>query len=115
MSSSYINFGVWLSKGWGPVRVRYHWALTVGPKVEEEGGIGVRYHAKERPKLGEGSERRFEERESPLAPTSMLLVRVMVGKVADGNQLVESLRSTPIRQAQPGWNCVLGKGGSGKA
>lgn len=87
MSSSYINFGVWLSKGWGPVRVRYHWALTVGPKVEEEGGIGVRYHAKERPKLGEGSERRFEERESPLAPTSMLLVRVMVGKVADGNQL----------------------------
>lgn len=80
--------------------------MIVGPKVEEEGGIGVRYHAKERPKLGGGSEWHFEERESPLAPTSMLLVRVMVGKVADGNQLVESLRSTPIRQAQPGWNCV---------
>lgn len=73
--------------------------MIVGPKVEEEGGIGVRYHAKERLKLGGGSEWHFEERESPLAPTSMLLVRVMVGKVADGNQLVESLRSTPIRQA----------------
>lgn len=56
--------------------------------------------------MGGGSEWRFEERESPLAPTSMLLVRVMVGKVADGNQLVESLRNTPIRQDQPGWNCV---------
>lgn len=61
---------------------RYHWALIVGPKVEAEDGIGVRYHAKERPKLGEGSEWFFEERECPLAPTSMLLVRIMVGKVA---------------------------------
>ncbi|KAH3258052.1 hypothetical protein KXW31_002459 [Aspergillus fumigatus] len=55
----------------------YHWALIVGPKVEAEDGIGVRYHAKERPKLGEGSEWFFEERECPLAPTSMLLVRIM--------------------------------------
>ncbi|KAH1664153.1 hypothetical protein KXV52_008126 [Aspergillus fumigatus] len=60
----------------------YHWALIVGPKVEAEDGIGVRYHAKERPKLGGGSEWFFEERECPLAPTSMLLVRIMVGKVA---------------------------------
>jgi hypothetical protein len=49
----------------------------------------------------------FEEREIPLAPTSMLLVRIMVGKVADGNRLVDILRKTPIRQGQPGWNCVL--------
>ncbi|KAJ5780060.1 hypothetical protein N7457_005220 [Penicillium paradoxum] len=30
----------------------------------------------------------------------------MVGKVADGNRLVKILRNTPIRQGQPGWNCV---------
>jgi hypothetical protein len=86
---------------------RYHWALIVGPKVEAEDGMGVRYHAKERPRLGGGSEWFFEERECPLAPTSMLLVRIMVGKVADGNHLVNILRNTPIRQGQPGWNCVF--------
>jgi hypothetical protein len=80
--------------------------LIVGPKVEAEGGIGVRYHAKERPKLGGGSEWFFEERECPLAPTSMLLVRIMVGKVVDSNRLIQTLRNTPIRQGQPGWNCV---------
>lgn len=85
---------------------RYHWALIIGPKVEAEDGMGVRYHAKERPKLGGGSEWFFEERECPLAPTSMLLVRIMVGKVADGNHLVKILRDTPIRQGQLGWNCV---------
>lgn len=80
--------------------------MIVGPKVEAEGGIGVRYHAKERPKLGGGSEWFFEERECPLAPTSMLLVRIMVGKVVDSNRLIQTLRNTPIRQGQPGWNCV---------
>ncbi|KAL4768261.1 hypothetical protein BDW60DRAFT_219871 [Aspergillus nidulans var. acristatus] len=65
----------------------YHWALL--------------------PRLGGGSEWFFEERECPLAPTSMLLVRIMVGKIADGNRLVEILRNTPIRQGQPGWNCVF--------
>ena len=54
-----------------------------------------------------GSEWFLEERECPLAPTSMLLVRIMVGKVVDGNRLVEILRNTPIRQGQPGWNCVF--------
>ncbi|KAH3404497.1 hypothetical protein KXV40_003104 [Aspergillus fumigatus] len=68
----------------------YHWALIVGPKVEAEDGIGVRYHAKERPKLGGGSEWFFEERECPLAPTSMLLVRIMVGKEA-----LETLKVNP--------------------
>ncbi|KKK25449.1 hypothetical protein AOCH_006510 [Aspergillus ochraceoroseus] len=83
-----------------------HWALIVGPNVKVDGGMGVRYHAKERPKLGGGSEGHFEERDCPLAPTNMLLVRIVVGKVADGSRLVEILRSTPIRQGQPGWNCV---------
>lgn len=57
--------------------------------------------------MGGSSKWTFEERECSLAPTSMLLVRITVGKVADGNRLVEILRNTPIRQGQPGWNCVF--------
>jgi hypothetical protein len=79
----------------------------VGPKLEAADAMGVRYHAKEKLGLAGGSEWFFEERECSLIPTSMLLVRIMVGKVADGNRLVEILRNTPIRQGQPGWNCVL--------
>ncbi|GES66234.1 hypothetical protein ASPCAL11780 [Aspergillus terreus] len=85
----------------------YHWALIVGPKAETEGSMGYRYHAKERPNLRQGSEWFFEERNIPLIPTSMLLVRIMVGKVADGKRLVQILRNIPIRQGQPGWNCVF--------
>ncbi|QVM13721.1 hypothetical protein D8B26_008327 [Coccidioides posadasii str. Silveira] len=70
----------------------YHWALIIGPK-EAEGGMGVRYHAKERPKLGGGSEWFFKERECSLAPTSMLFVRIILGKVADASRLVEILRN----------------------
>lgn len=78
----------------------------MGPKVELDNAMGVRYHAKEKFSSGV-SEWFFEERECSLTPTSMLLVRIMVGKVADGNRLVSILRSTPIRQGQPGWNCVI--------
>jgi hypothetical protein len=81
--------------------------LIVGPKFETTDAMGVRYHAKERADPAGGSEWFFEERKCSLEATSMLLVRVMVGKVADGNRLVEILRNTPIRQGQPGWNCVL--------
>ena len=69
--------------------------------------MGVRYHAKERPKLGGGSEWYFEERECPVIPTSMLLVRIMIGKVEDGDRLVENLRNTPVPKGQPEWNCVF--------
>lgn len=79
----------------------------MGPKVEAGDVIGVRYHAKERIELGGGSKWFFEERECSLAPTSMLLVRIMVGKITDRKRLVEILRNTPVRQGQPGWNCVF--------
>lgn len=91
----------------------YVWLLPFYVFVIVLGGLppcldlcSMRDYAKERPKLGGGSEWFFEERECPLVPTSMLLVRVIVGKVADGNRLVEILRNTPIRQGRPGWNCV---------
>ncbi|KAI1837129.1 hypothetical protein DTO006G1_5973 [Penicillium roqueforti] len=85
----------------------YHWGLIVGPKFEAEYGTGFRYHAKERMETSGSSQWFFEERQCRLAPTSMLLIRIMVGKVVDGSRLVEILRNTPIRQGQPDWNCVF--------
>lgn len=79
----------------------------MGPKIETEGKMGVRYHAKERLKAPGVVEWEFEERESLLLATSMLLVRVIIGKVEDGSRLVEILRSIPIRQGQAGWNCIF--------
>ncbi|KAL3412674.1 hypothetical protein V8F44DRAFT_632632 [Aspergillus fumigatus] len=64
----------------------YHWALIVGLKVEAEDSISIRYHTKERLKLGGGSEWFFED---------------------NRNYLVEILRNTPIHQGQLGWNCVF--------
>ncbi|PYH92218.1 hypothetical protein BO71DRAFT_28664 [Aspergillus ellipticus CBS 707.79] len=84
----------------------YHWALLVGPKVETPEKKGVRYHAKEMPGLVGGSQWELEEQECRLAATSMLLVRVMIGKIKDRGRLVEILRKTPIRQGEAGWNCV---------
>ena len=84
----------------------YHWALIVGPKIETPGKIGMRYHAKELPKAGGGSEWYFDGSKCQLTPTSMLLVRVMIGKVEDGNSLAQILSTTPIRQNKVGWNCV---------
>jgi hypothetical protein len=66
----------------------------------------MRYHAKERLKQDGGSEWYFEERDVPLAPTSMLLVRIMIGKIENKERLLNVLRNTPIRKGQLGWNCV---------
>jgi hypothetical protein len=58
--------------------------------MEIKGGKGIRYHAKERPKQGGGSEWFFEGRDCPLYPTNMLLVRIMIGK------LRETRRTLPL-------------------
>ncbi|KAK4156992.1 hypothetical protein C8A00DRAFT_40578 [Chaetomidium leptoderma] len=70
----------------------------VMPRLEDT--RGARFHAKEKlrlvgtPPVPE-SVWEYEERESTMMPTSMLLVRVMIGKVKDRNRL-ESM----------GGNCV---------
>lgn len=78
----------------------------VGPKFERENSTGLRYHAKETPRVGGGSEWHFEELECPLATADMLLVRIMIGKVVDGHHAAEIMRNSPVRQGQSGWNCV---------
>lgn len=67
----------------------------------------MRYHAKERPKQTGGTEWVFEERECPLAPTSMLLVRIMIGKVENKSKLTGILQETPVKNGTEGWNCVF--------
>ncbi|KAJ5600917.1 hypothetical protein N7450_001984 [Penicillium hetheringtonii] len=48
-------------------------------------------------KVEGGSEWTFEERDCSLNATHMLLARVMVAKVEDGNRLAQILRTIPIR------------------
>ncbi|KAF5560245.1 hypothetical protein FPHYL_6758 [Fusarium phyllophilum] len=89
----------------------YHWALIVGPKTESNASRGRRFHAKEKlhvfgnPPVPQ-SVWEYEEREIPMMPTSMLLVRIMIGKVKDGNRLESILRGIPVRPEVGGWNCV---------
>lgn len=69
--------------------------------------MGTRYHAKERLTQTGETEWYYEERDTSLTPTSMLLVRVIIGKVKDRDRLVNVLRNNPIRQGNSDWNCVM--------
>lgn len=71
-----------------------------------QGETGKRYHVKNRPKQGGGSAWRFEEVDCSLGSTDMLLVRMLVAKVENRDQVSNVLRNTPIRQGTNDWNCV---------
>lgn len=79
--------------------------MLLGPKVETPQGRGVLFHAKETMNQN-GSSWFFEEREISLAPSNMLLVRIVIGKVEDRERFLTIIRNTPIMQSQPNWNCV---------
>lgn len=85
---------------------RYHWALLVGPKTETQDAKGTRYHAKERLNPNGKSEWIFEEMEVRIQATQMVLVRITVAKIENRDRVVNILRNVPIRQGEPGWNCV---------
>jgi hypothetical protein len=88
---------------------RYHWAIIIGPKSDDPKDLGRRLHAKEKITFGSGgaeSAWEFEERPISMAPTAMILVRVLFGKVANLKRVEKVLRSTPVRGAEPEWNCV---------
>ncbi|EGP83554.1 uncharacterized protein MYCGRDRAFT_96713 [Zymoseptoria tritici IPO323] len=88
---------------------KYHWGIIVGPKSDASDAQGRRFHAKEQMTINDGraeSSWQFEERAISMAPTAMILVRVVVGKVANTKRMQDVLESTPIRGAEPGWNCV---------
>jgi hypothetical protein len=48
----------------------------------------------------------YEDREISLLPTSAILVRIMIGKIGDGERLRRAFARTPIRAGDEGWNCV---------
>lgn len=50
---------------------------------------------------------RYEECSIPLAPTGMLLVRVLVAKIANIERLITIIRKVSVIQKDPEWNCVL--------
>lgn len=79
--------------------------MMVGPKIEAEGKHGTRHHAKETI-TANGSQWIYEKVTVSLAPNSMQLVRVMVGKVQNQHRLESVLSRVPIRSETPGWNCV---------
>jgi len=65
----------------------------------------MRYHVKEI-MTPSGWTWVFDEQDIPLAPTGMLLVRIMVGKVENTARLSSIIHDIPIRQGLPDWNCV---------
>lgn len=88
---------------------RYHWAIIVGPKVEDEHSTGTIFHARERISIVDGEAQSswvFEDRPTALMATAMQLVRILVGKVASTERVESVLKSTSVKNAQPGWNCV---------
>lgn len=80
---------------------------TIADKLEHYWVYSRLIDTKERPKLWGGQEWFFEEQECPLAPTHMLLVRIVIGKIEDRNRFVEILRNAPIREEIE--MCRLGK------
>ncbi|PGH02262.1 hypothetical protein AJ80_08887 [Polytolypa hystricis UAMH7299] len=87
----------------------YHWAIIVGPKTEVEGGRGFRYHARQRldPTTPGRQVWHYEALDIPLTQTSMLLARVMIGKVANHAQLAKTLAAVPREQDNPAWTCRI--------
>lgn len=66
----------------------------------------MRYHAKNNITAA-GVRWVYEAKTIPLAPTAMLLVRIMIGKVANKKKLVEILESIPVPQDDKQFNCVI--------
>ncbi|KAF1993982.1 hypothetical protein P154DRAFT_625054 [Amniculicola lignicola CBS 123094] len=91
---------------------KYHWAFIIGPKNEATTATGRRCHAKESMQIVNGAAENiwtYEDREISLQPTSAILVRITIGKVADRARLMEAFARTPIRAGNAGyenWNCV---------
>jgi hypothetical protein len=69
------------------------------------GGRGMRYYAKQVLTVGNQLQWIFEERDIPLAPTQMLLVRIIVAKITDREQLLRAIRGTQLVHNDKSWTC----------
>ncbi|KAM7197509.1 hypothetical protein V8F20_006654 [Naviculisporaceae sp. PSN 640] len=109
----------------------YHWSFITGPKPETEKpeSEGMRVHAIQRQRLitehdsentgGAASSAvpstattatvtnwAFEARKIHMAPTAMILVRVVIAKIEDYDRLLEILASVPMRPEDDDFSCV---------
>ena len=87
----------------------YHWTIIVGLKNEVEGGRGFQYHARHKldPATPGHYVWHYEAVEIPLEQTSMLLARIMIGKVTNEVQLATTLAAVPLIQDNPAWTCRI--------
>lgn len=79
----------------------------MGPKTETKDSLGKKYHAFNPTTASESTPWIFEERDIPLYPTDMLLVRILIAKVTDLDQVRACLRGVPLVQDDDSWNCVV--------
>ncbi|KAI6090405.1 hypothetical protein F4821DRAFT_275078 [Hypoxylon rubiginosum] len=85
---------------------KYHWALAVGPKYEPLPETeGTLFHAT----INEYDYWEYEEETIQAKPSSNMLVRVVVGRVADMDRLKSLIRQVPVpmHPEDPNWNCVI--------
>lgn len=52
------------------------------------------------------SEWEFEEASTTMRPSRMIMVRILIAKIENREELAQLLRQIPIRQGLQGWNCV---------
>lgn len=79
---------------------RYHWALLIGPKHEDQNTRATRYHAKQR-----ALQWQYEEVDIGTAATNMILVRILAAKIQKMDRVESILRGVPVRPNLPGWTC----------
>ncbi|KAG5778327.1 hypothetical protein H9Q73_008027 [Fusarium xylarioides] len=90
---------------------RYHWAFIVEPEDETKSSQRKRFHVKKLVELA-GEKRianyywHFEEIDISMDAPSMMLTRILIGKVKDLDRLRSSLRRTPIQQDVKAWNWI---------
>ncbi|KAF5250790.1 hypothetical protein FANTH_4062 [Fusarium anthophilum] len=90
---------------------RYHWAFIVEPEITTKNSQRKRFHVKKLLKLM-GDQRtvtsywHFEEIDISTDAPSMILTKVLIGKVKDLDRLCLSIRRTPIQQEVKTWNWI---------
>ena len=84
---------------------RYHWALIIGPKEENEKSRGTQLHVQDRMRTGGTSQWSFEECDITVTATNMLLIRVTTAKILDLDRKLDIIRAVPPRLESDGWTC----------
>ncbi|KAJ5128015.1 hypothetical protein N7448_008794 [Penicillium atrosanguineum] len=80
----------------------YHWGLVIGPKTEKNPSkSGIRFDAIEKLTTKGPVWQLVEETTSLLPGTTMVLIRVMIGKIIDKERLLSVLRNTPVPAYEP--------------